>query len=780
MPARPTPLALAAALALLTCPTALHAQEPPDALARAETLLAAGRPDAALREIRAALDACPEGERLALWSLPFGDVTVRAAFGAADRIHLLVDVPRGGASALLPDAPAERVGDDGALYDFDTLVACVDARTGRVAWTRRIGGGPDAAVAPDGRFVFWRDRVVVLDAARGDVLIDHALGERIDGVLLDDVPLVATRRALPEGPARLYSCATRGVVPTEVERLAGLSADETRLVRVEPRLASPGGRVRVELSDLRRDGAAPAVHTRDGAAFAHAVWTGNDVVVALGGRDALAEVVRLRGADATPLWRAELVRGVAWPGFDTLRGNGTTRDTWDALQVVPEGALVVAGDGVVHLFDLGDGHERGRVGGPAIHLAGPLVVDASVVLLGDRGLRAVPLARLVHDAVPREARLRALELRALTALGRRDDAREAVRRLTTDEPFLTDAWTLRAELEDGADALAARCHVMALTGDEEDAHLRATHRLVRRIPLDGDVTSPLVLSDGLVVAASRAGRVVRIDPFSLRTVERRSLGVGIVDAALEQRLLLTDDDFRTRPAAVDDAAAPAAWTAVSGYDGPVVRDGPRLVRPLAGGALRVLEGGGVRELACPLGPDAIGRWSIHRGDASIAGARDVGFGDGGLYALDDALRPVRRLLDLREEHAGGRVELFAATRSHVALVVRSGAATTLELRDAQTLAVLRRVPDVRIDGAPPRAGQLVARPDGLGFVLAGDEVVLLPLEPDAPPVRFDFGPAPGAAVPVVHYLHVPFFGAPLLAAGRAFVPARDGAVYVFE
>jgi hypothetical protein len=391
-------------------------------------------------------------------------------------------------------------------------------------------------------------------------------------------------------------------------------------------------------------------------------------------------------------------------------------------------------------------------------------------------VRAIPWDVVLRRRTPDEGDYVLLRARCLHALGKTQEAQTELDELTALDPDRAEAWAINADLGRAAGdefaEIAARCRHLELTGQDSSPEL-TKRGLIKRIATGHDLRADLRAVGNTVYAGTSAGWVYQIDARSLEiekaeypgTVARlyASEGLKALFYGGEWRALASrsETDLPPRP------KGPPDWHVTSGYDGAAVRWKGKHYRPLGGGAVQELDGETLRTFKTKLPP--IRQWQIH-----VSPWGPVGYGDGGVYELDEHLCPVRKRIPTDRMEVG----FLAGDARTLGLLVYGRKRPVLEVWARDGSKKLREQ-DVLSPGAHGRWDEhLVAH--GGGYLMTGGEVTWVPATVDGAVWRFGFGEQPGPALPKIHYAHATLFGPPLIRENRLFVRCRDGAVYVFD
>jgi hypothetical protein len=174
-------------------------------------------------------------------------------------------------------------------------------------------------------------------------------------------------------------------------------------------------------------------------------------------------------------------------------------------------------------------------------------------------------------------------------------------------------------------------------------------------------------------------------------------------------------------------------------------------------------------------PRGADRWNVHFGPAG-----QLEYGDGGVFRLDEQLRPHERLIDAGADRYSRKphpVELLASDGRTIAVSVRRSEQPVIQVWTADGREKLREEPASFGPLNPEDAQRLAVLNDGYFF--SGDELLWVPNDPARPAWRFALQPLPR------HPLRQqdPWdrgFGIPRLVHGKVYVSCNDGGVFVFD
>ena len=749
----------------------------------------------------AVVAALPADARLMAWRLDFRGQVVDDTLLGERHAYVMTRLQRWGPGpgprVELPDArPVLR--HDAQGYDETQCVTCVDGSTGKLLWTRRLAGGFRFMVGPGDHLWALAGKLYRLDAATGDVGIERALapgwrdlhGIVVDGAVVAHEQDGGTRR--PEA-LNVLDLGT-GQTSTLRHRPGQWSPNRLRVLRRT--VAQSPGDVTETVSLTAPDGQSPQwTYGTPGYSANDPVWFEGDVLVLSGTMDTRAAVARLDGATGEVEWATVLSGGAYALEHVYLRNNSHLSHRWDAVGPVAGRIAAIDGRGVVHFLDARSGEIVASASRVAAHFAMPRQVGDNVVFAGTDSLVAVPVKALFGPREADEGEALLLKGRSLLALGRPKDALAVAQSLTVQAPEFAGGWGLRADAaraaSDSAGEVLARVRALELTGGRSSPELLASHGLLARIAT-GPVTAELAPVGPFVYAGSRDGTLSKVEINSLDVVETTRFAADISSLQMSDDTLYRWGTNRRRepvgtfvrlppappagdplyPVPAAPVGAPREWHSEMGYDGQVVRHEGRLYRPLHRGRVRVLDGQTVttHDAALP----GIERWDIHLG----AGG-PLGYGTGGVYALDERLVPVRKLIDSGADtlnHLPYQVPSVASDGRTIAAAMYRSDQSVVQVWSADGKQKLREEPARITPADGPGRGRLLSLNGGYFF--SGDELVWVPADPERPAWRFALQPLPRR--PMRHQeLRDYAFGTPRVVGDKLFVACREGGVFVF-
>jgi hypothetical protein len=787
------------ALAALACTFAHAPADPPPPpgkaaeptpFERALTLSRKGKHAEALAALQAARQVLPANARLSRWSLDFQRRAVPVVLVGAKYLYFTTHCSRREKPSppALPDSRPV-LNDSKMRYDFKTVITCAEAATGKKLWTRQTQGHFDLAIDPrnDNLYV-WRGTLFRLDPKTGEVAQTKDLprgADRVKALLFAGRPYLPNRdRGLPVedsgGPVRAWDVDGGKAVLRDVLAPVRISPDERRMLRVTR--STRGGVSTVLAARPLKDTVKPWKYEHPDDTFNEPFWLDDDVVALCGAPGFKAQVVRLDGATGKLKWRFALPRGAYVAGMDQLSDGAYPPRTWSAVGKCGDYLLAVGSEGALYFLDPATGKLLGKATPGTSHLAFPRLVDGALVVSSIQGIRAIPLDVLLRRRADGEREVTLLEARCLKALGKTQEALARLRELLKLDPESVEGWLLRAELARRAklpeEEVAARCRRLELTGEEVSPDLRARWGLLKRVATHNDITNNLRRLGDVVCAATYGGWFYGIDVRSLEVVVKKEFPAAFMGIRRSETLkgYFTDREYRDVAEQTDDGpqlAPRPPGDRATGNDGHVVRWRGKFYRPLAGGNVRVLDGKTTTEHKTPL--EGIKQWQIHVSPSGV-----LGYGHGGVYALDEHLCPVRKLIGGRGRDADSPfdVSLLASDSRTVGLLAWHRGEYTLQVWTRDGKKKLREqvvLPQGYLHGG---AGRLV--PLAGGYLLSGCELVWIPPSPGVPVWRFGFEEEPGTSLPKIPFAHTTLFGWPLVCDNLLFVTCRDGGIYVFD
>jgi hypothetical protein len=741
-----------AGLFLTSCcgAVAARAQDAAGAVAELKALVSQGRHAEVVAQADALLTSASH------WSLSFNTLVVSDAYLGTQYGYFIART-RGPAAPMLPVA-AKHVPDNPQGYAEFDHASCVDLRTGKALWTRPFIPSSRFGVDPrDDALWVWHE---------GDGWFERVEAATGETTRRGEVPKTYVRpnqlECLRDGDADIWTRTTRNTKdPTAASRYDLVTKELVPSV-ARPFALSPGGLRRVSYTSMEYYTTVACSPPAGGKAvwtFQVAdnsdnppTWLGRDVLFMAGGAYAAAILYRVDGETGTPRWRTPLGAYGYSPAMHQLRGGTYANGGWTPVGALGDEVWAIDASNRLRFFNAATGAPtRSIFIGHAAPIAPPSFIpkEGAAVFVTTDGMRRVPL-----DRAPVVAPALAAKARALLALGKKDQALAVASggAFDTDAPEAWDALAdaLTAAGESGR-ATAARVRSLIASGAATSEALRRSHGLLWRMECGPTKAQPFVLGATALVA-ELDGTVHTIDPAGCAEVQREFVEGGVGSWALKgDRLVSRGTDGKedvvrqfARPPvlepgdpvrggtdlAVRDPAVDRDWYIEGGGMGPPVKIDGRFVR--------TVPGGGVRELVDKKMVETAGRFPrLSHWSYALLGDKAVGYGSGGIYELDNSLRPARLAVDLGPERLGRKpsAELVVGDGAVMALIVRDPEGkTTLELRATPDGRLLRSTPVSVLPGMDRQSARLV-RP-GNGFLLSSGELLYVPTDPARPEWRF--------------------------------------------
>lgn len=181
--------------------------------------------------------------------------------------------------------------------------------------------------------------------------------------------------------------------------------------------------------------------------------------------------------------------------------------------------------------------------------------------------------------------------------------------------------------------------------------------------------------------------------------------------------------------------------------------------------------------------EGIERWGI-----CTSTSEPVGYGNGGVFRLDDDLRPVARIIDMSGNDAPKRtVAALTTDRKTIGMVVGDSNGLALEVWSADGA---RRLRTVSIPSGESSRSHRRLLPLGGGYLFAARLLTWISPDPGRPVWRFGYpkdesrrwqrGDRYPRAMPRTDYTHVDRFSEPLVMCDKLLFACRDGGIYVFR
>jgi hypothetical protein len=460
-------------------------------------------------------------------------------------------------------------------------------------------------------------------------------------------------------------------------------------------------------------------------------------------------------------------------------------------------------------------------------VAAPWLAGGRLIVPTARWLAAFPAAPVLAGRPPVELLARAVRTRLLYRLGKAGEAKAELKTLRQVRPTSPVTIALQAEmygpgrpLADRDSEVIARLRHMRRTGAERDTQLYRLTGLLRRLDAGPGATRPLVLGPSLYVG-THCGTLLRYDLATLRPQGRLDLDVGIISdptfhdeagglivfgtanrhtvaASLEPAVVfdlpsLSGTRYRVLGRRLIRIWPAIPYTRLSVLDvqkrqfgpqvhvdrqvpGAVVHNG-RLYFTRGGGATASYDGERACVHECRMTPQdfAVQRIEQAAHRIRVGGSTPICYGNGGVFAADEHLRPARRIIP-----SATRVFAAAVNGNAIATLREQAESTKPWLLEAWTadgatrLALHHETPrySARFD---PFSPMLLPLADG--FLLVGRDLLYVRAGRKAPLWRFwpgypqqDWGLAFGFRT----------FGEPVMLGRYLLVTHRYGDVLVFD
>jgi len=568
---------------------------------------------------------------------------------------------------------------------------------------------------------------------------------------------------------------------------------EARLVARNPRTGQP-------LWEWRRPGMIdhrPVVHPTKGLVFA-ALETG--------------AVVCLRAKDGSVVWETALAAA-------PIEASASSYDPyWPALALDGDRLTVLDREFRLHLLDVDRGRRMASVAvrspvtpdGKSRSYDTPvnlpwIVGDRLVVASRRSGVVMHPTRHLLAGRESPELRARAVRVKLLARLGRLKEAEAELARMQALRHYSGATLEALAELcrfrNDREGEVLARLRMMRSRNRATDPRLLILVGLVRSAFCGPRPTNPCRIGEHLYVGSAdgrlRRFRVADLSPAGELNVK---VAIGPHLAVFGNALVFPTANRHVQGASRDlrrlfDWSAPNPYSRYlvvndqlirsSGYTGlvsaaaldleqkgfragheiktlcnrPVLHRG-RLYYPAAGGGSGSFDG--------ERGETHPPRLEVRQYRVNPLGDRPVAFGEGGVYKVDEHLRPVKRLIELPGRAAGAVIHRGVI----VALCERpdgSGARTLQAWSGTGAKLALHHSPRRRYGGLTDAPALL---PFGGGVLLVGRELAYV--EPDSRDAVWRFWPGDGRAGSRTT------FRRPIILGDGVFVTHRSGHLYLFS
>jgi hypothetical protein len=394
--------------------------------------------------------------------------------------------------------------------------------------------------------------------------------------------------------------------------------------------------------------------------------------------------------------------------------------------------------------------------------------------------------------------LHGLRIRALLGLKRQAELPEEMRIAAAQAQSSSDWTALAAARESTGDidaGVGLRVKAMCTDNQTASASLQKSHGLIARIP-SGPISAPPVVDGFTVLLGDNNGVMQTIDPATGQPLSKISSENGIyrwwIDGhklvsgrpekstvvrelvnpptlALDDPLL---DSGREQP--LDNQGVAREWYTRGGMDriGVVQAIDGRLVRPMADGGVRELVNG--RVVDAPGLVNGMDDWRWVR----VSG-KWYAIGQGGVYLLDQSLRPAAPLIRLQPGPRQGPQSVWrlAGNGNTFCLSVRNGRDSTLQLWAGDGSRQISSTPVIDRLDADHEGARLLSL--NHGYLLSAGEIVYLALDPSLPVRRFSLAVETDQRQDWRNS-QLTGFGVPRVLGQRLIVSSFSGGIYDFE
>ena len=512
-------------------------------------------------------------------------------------------------------------------------------------------------------------------------------------------------------------------------------------------------------------------------------------------------VVCLKGVDGSLLWHAQLPGKPSRLSWTLHEDRMVILDETGVLRFIDtERGSVVASAPLVTPGEL-----TGRSKNYDRLVATPWIIGDNVIVASQLGIRSFRLQAVLHEKELLEVVTRGLRARVLLQLGRVEDSVAEVAFMATLRPDSAVTLEARADLcrirEDADGEIAARLSLMSVKDLETDGRVEELTGILKRVRCGCGPTGPVRVGDRILVG-NRDGNLRAYQTGDLSTVAELKLGTGITqsptiyDRALifptadkhvcgasgrlqllfrwpvsnlfsryvSMRNKLVSSSFHGRYARVavlelEGGALGPTMEINCSSNAPVLHD-QRLYYPAKGGGSTSYDGA-VSVFYPP-------KLEVADYQVSDTGEVRLAFGSGGVYEVDEHLRPSKRLIStparaLAATVNAGAVGVLSEDRQH-------GSIWRLEAwtRSGAKLPLMHQTPRYR--GGFRWSPRLL--PFGEGFLMVGRDLVYVAPREKLPVWRL--------APDKLEDATVPKFRGPVVLGDKVFVTHSSGFLYMIQ